>query len=230
MPSTKPWIYIVREDERSSLAKHVLEKDGSRKSSGGKIDPTSTPADVDPNLTSLGSPSDKCSALAERSRTPRVGDCRQLPIVLLPRSEEHRPRNVDTGVNSDQAVDDTQAVSGQLVARIGAIGSPSSSEHQSILTFLDLRMDLRAQLVYRNGRRVALGPLEFRLLEHFLRYPRCVFSRKELLESVWGRNLHVVSRTVDVHIGRLRKVLNAAGLPDYIRTVHTRGYSLDSLD
>jgi two-component system, OmpR family, phosphate regulon response regulator PhoB len=153
-----------------------------------------------------------------------------LPIVLLPQSEEHRPRNVDTSVNSDQAIDDTQTVSGQLLARIGAIGSPSSSEHRSVLTFLDLRMDLRAQLVYRNGRRVALGPLEFRLLEHFLRYPRCVFSRKELLESVWGRNLHVVSRTVDVHIGRLRKVLNATGLPDYIRTVHGRGYSLDSLD
>jgi two-component system phosphate regulon response regulator PhoB len=160
----------------------------------------------------------------------QAGGFRQLPVVQLPRSEEHRPRNIDTSVNCDQAMGDTQTVSGQLLARIGAMGSPSSSEHQSVLTFLDLRMDLRAQLVYRNGRRVALGPLEFRLLEHFLRYPRCVFSRKELLESVWGRNLHVVSRTVDVHIGRLRKVLNATGLPDYIRTVHTRGYSLDSLD
>jgi two-component system phosphate regulon response regulator PhoB len=230
MPSPKPWILIVREDKRPSLAKHVLEKDCSRTSSAGKIDPPSALADGDPDLIFLGSPSDKSSALAECSRTLRAGGCRQLPIVLLPRSEEHRPRNVDTGVNSDQAIDDTQTVSGQLLARIGAIGSPSSSEHQSVLTFLDLRMDLRAQLVYRNGRRVALGPLEFRLLEHFLRHPRCVFSRKELLESVWGKNLHVVSRTVDVHIGRLRKVLNATGLPDYIRTVHTRGYSLDSLD
>jgi two-component system, OmpR family, phosphate regulon response regulator PhoB len=230
MPSPKPWILIVREDKRPSLAKHVLEKDCSRTSSVGNIDPTSAPEDVDPDVISLGSPSDKCSALPERSRTLQVGACRQLPIALVPRFEEHRPRKVDTSVNSDQANDDTQAVSGPLVARIGAIGSPSSSEHQSVLTFLDLRMDLRAQVVYRNGRRVALGPLEFRLLEHFLRYPRCVFSRKELLESVWGRNLHVVSRTVDVHIGRLRKALNAAGLADYIRTVHTRGYSLDSLD
>jgi two-component system phosphate regulon response regulator PhoB len=230
MPSPKPWILIVREDKRPSLARHVLEKDCSRTSSVGKSDPPSALADVDPDPIFLGSPSDKSSALAERPRMLQAGGCRQLPIVLLPRSEEHRPRNVDTSVNSDQAIDDTQTVSGQLLARIGATGSPSSSEHQSVLTFLDVRMDLRAQLVYRNGRRVVLGPLEFRLLEHFLRYPRCVFSRKELLALVWGRNLHVVSRTVDVHIGRLRKVLNATGLPDYIRTVHTRGYSLDSLD
>jgi two-component system phosphate regulon response regulator PhoB len=230
MPSPKPWTLIVREDKRPSLAKHVLEKDCGRTSSVGKIDPPSALADVDPDLIFLGSPSDKSSALVEGSRTLQAGGVRQLPIVLLPRSEEHRPRNADTSVNSDQAIDDTHTVSGQLLARIGATGSPSFSEHQSVLTFLDLRMDLRAQLVYRNGRRVALGPLEFRLLEHFLRYPRCVFSRKELLASVWGRNLHVVSRTVDVHIGRLRKALNATGLPDYIRTVHARGYSLDSLD
>jgi two-component system, OmpR family, phosphate regulon response regulator PhoB len=230
MPSLKPSILIVREGKRPSLAKHVLEKDCCRTSSAGKIGAPSALADADPDLIFLGSPSDKSSALAECSRMLQAGGFRHLPIVRLPQSEEHRPRNVDTSVNSDQAIDDTQTVSGQLLARIGAIGSPSSSEHRSVLTFLDLRMDLRAQLVYRNGRRVALGPLEFRLLEYFLRYPRCVFSRKELLESVWGRNLHVVSRTVDVHIGRLRKVLNATGLPDYIRTVHGRGYSLDSLD
>jgi two-component system, OmpR family, phosphate regulon response regulator PhoB len=230
MPSLKPSLLIVREDKRPSLAKHVLATDCSRPSSAGKIDARSAPADADPDLIFLGSPSDKSSDLAECSRLLQAGGFRQLPIVLLPQSEEHRPRNVDTSVNSDQAIDDTQTVSGQLLARIGAVGSQSSSEHQGVLTFLDLRMDLRAQLVYRNGRRVVLGPLEFRLLEHFLRYPRCVFSRRELLESVWGRNLHVVSRTVDVHIGRLRRLLNATGLPDYIRTVHTRGYSLDSLD
>lgn len=95
------------------------------------------------------------------------------------------------------------------------------------LAFRDLVMDLRAQRVSREGKSIKLRPVEFRLLQHFLEHPEQVFSRAELLSIIWGESLHVGSRTVDIHIGRLRKALNRYGQRNYIRTVHSRGYSLD---
>ncbi|SFK16791.1 two-component system, OmpR family, phosphate regulon response regulator PhoB [Bradyrhizobium sp. Gha] len=98
------------------------------------------------------------------------------------------------------------------------------------LEFLDVVMDVRTQRVSRSGRPIKMRPVEFRLLQYFLEHPQQVFSRAELLSSIWGQHLHVVSRTVDVHVGRLRKALNKNGQPNCIRTVHSRGYSLDAQD
>lgn len=89
-------------------------------------------------------------------------------------------------------------------------------------------MDTTAHKVTRDGQPVALGPTEFRLLRHFLEHPGRVFSREQLLDSVWGRDVYVEQRTVDVHIRRLRKAINLDGLPDVIRTVRSAGYSLDT--
>lgn len=223
MPSPKPSALVIGEDRESAPAKGVAEKDGWRAS-------TDVPrvADAAPDLRALASSLDGSSVLAEYSRMLNARGVCHVPIVLFPQSEE----GIDTArINSDRNTDGTPIHASDLLVSIMSLArSPPSSEHGSVLTYQDLLMDLRAQLVYRNGRRVALGPLEFRLLEHFLRHPRCVFSRMELLESVWGRNLHVVTRTVDVHIARLRKALNATDLPDYIRTVQARGYSLDLPD
>ena len=80
----------------------------------------------------------------------------------------------------------------------------------------------------RNGRPVHLGPTEFRLLEFFMQHPRRVFSREELLDAVWGPDIHVEPRTVDVHIRRLRKSINGAGELDVVRTVRAAGYALDT--
>jgi two-component system phosphate regulon response regulator PhoB len=83
--------------------------------------------------------------------------------------------------------------------------------------------------VTREGRPVALGPTEFRLLRHFLEHPGRVFSREQLLDAVWGRDVYVEQRTVDVHIRRLRKAINQDdSLPDVIRTVRSAGYALDA--
>ena len=79
------------------------------------------------------------------------------------------------------------------------------------LAFHDIEMDLSSHRVSRNGRRVHLGPTEFRLLEFFMQHPRRVFSREELLDAVWGHDIHVEPRTVDVHIRRLRKSMNTEG-------------------
>ena len=79
----------------------------------------------------------------------------------------------------------------------------------------------------RAGQEVHLGPTEFRLLDHFMQHPGRVFSREQLLDAVWGSDVYVEARTVDVHVGRLRKALNLGDSPNPIRTVRSAGYSLD---
>ena len=88
-------------------------------------------------------------------------------------------------------------------------------------------MDTSAHRVTRDGHPIMLGPTEFRLLRFFLEHPSRVFSREQLLDAVWGRDVYVEQRTVDVHIRRLRKAVNGDTLPDIIRTVRSAGYSLD---
>ncbi|MFP3344669.1 winged helix-turn-helix domain-containing protein, partial [Halomonas sp. SIMBA_159] len=88
-------------------------------------------------------------------------------------------------------------------------------------------MDLAAHRVRRGGRDIHLGPTEFRLLRHFLQHPGRVFSREQLLDVVWGHDVYVEPRTVDVHIRRLRKALNTDNEVDLIRTVRSAGYALD---
>ncbi|MEL0080050.1 MAG: winged helix-turn-helix domain-containing protein, partial [Rhodospirillales bacterium] len=82
--------------------------------------------------------------------------------------------------------------------------------------------------VQRSGQKIHLGPTEFRLLQHFMQRPGRVFSREQLLDAVWGHDIYVEMRTVDVHIRRLRKALNIEGNPDLIRTVRSAGYALDA--
>ncbi len=91
----------------------------------------------------------------------------------------------------------------------------------------DITVDRVAHRVKRNGKEVHLGPTEFRLLDYFMQHPGRVFSREQLLDAVWGSDVYVEARTVDVHVGRLRKALNAHGTQDPIRTVRSAGYSLD---
>jgi two-component system phosphate regulon response regulator PhoB len=99
---------------------------------------------------------------------------------------------------------------------------------KGMLTFHDVSMDLSAHRVSRNARPIHLGPTEFRLLEFFMQHPRRVFSREELLDAVWGPDIHVEPRTVDVHIRRLRKSINGPDELDLVRTVRAAGYALDT--
>jgi two-component system phosphate regulon response regulator PhoB len=96
------------------------------------------------------------------------------------------------------------------------------------LDYADIEMDVDAHRVRRAGKAVQLGPTEFRLLRHFLEHPGRVFSRDRLLDAVWAHDPDIDGRTVDVHIRRLRKALNAGGRADVIRTVRSAGYSLDA--
>ena len=150
-----------------------------------------------------------------------------LPIVMLTaRAEEaDRIRGLETG--ADDYV--TKPFSPrELIARVRAVLRrlrPALSGGN--LDYAGITMDTAAHKVARDGVAVQLGPTEFRLLRHFLEHPGRVFSREQLLDAVWGRDVYVEQRTVDVHIRRLRKAVNGDDLPDVIRTVRSAGYALD---
>jgi two-component system phosphate regulon response regulator PhoB len=154
-------------------------------------------------------------------------DTRRSPIIMLTaRGEEtDKLRGLDSGCDDYITKPFSPA---ELIARINAVLRRSKPELSSeMLTFEDLAMDLAAHRVRRSGQDIPLGPTEFRLLRHLMQHPGRVFTREQLLDSVWGRDVYVEPRTVDVHIRRLRKALNQTGDDDLIRTVRSAGYSLD---
>src|SRR3954464_4259526 len=154
-------------------------------------------------------------------------DTRQLPIIILTaRGEEsERIRGLSTG--ADDYVVKPFSVP-ELVARVSALLRRASPERVAdILSFGDIELDREKKRVSRSGRAVELGPTEYRLLEFFMQRPGRVFSREQLLDGVWGSEIYIDERTIDVHVGRLRKALNRGREADPIRTVRGAGYALD---
>ncbi len=158
-------------------------------------------------------------------RNPRSAN---VPIIMLTArgEEEDRIRGLETG--ADDYV--TKPFSPrELVARVQAVlRRLRPALAGEILSYADLELDAVAHKVVRGGRTVSIGPTEFRLLRHFMEHPGRVFSRGQLLDSVWGQDSDIELRTVDVHIRRLRKAINLEGTPDIIRTVRSAGYALDA--
>ncbi|MCY3981769.1 MAG: phosphate regulon transcriptional regulator PhoB [Alphaproteobacteria bacterium] len=154
-------------------------------------------------------------------------DTRMLPIILLTaRGEEaDRVRGLETGAD-DYIVKPFSPR--ELEARLKAVLRRSQSVLvEERLEYCGIVIDLVRHRVSRNGRGVHLGPKEYRLLRTFMERPTRVLTRSQLLDSVWGLDVYVEERTVDVHIRRLRKALNGVGEPDAIRTVRSGGYALD---
>lgn len=154
-------------------------------------------------------------------------ESRLVPIIMLSaRSEEaDKVRALDSG--ADDYVTKPFSLK-ELIARVRAVirrSKPDSADNR--LSFADLSMDLTAHRVTRDGRPIHLGPTEFRLLRFLLERPRRVFSREQLLDAVWGHDIYVEPRTVDVHIRRLRKAINSPNDLDVIRTVRSEGYALE---
>ncbi len=151
---------------------------------------------------------------------------REIPILLLTAKGEEADRLRGFATGADDYVVKPFSIP-ELMARVKAILRRSAPERVSdILEVSDLVLDREAYRVTRNGRQVRLGPTEFRLLEFFMESPGRVFSRTQLLDGVWGHDVYVDERTVDVHIGRLRKALNRGKETDPIRTVRGAGYAL----
>ena len=168
------------------------------------------------------------SGLEVCRRLRRAPETANVPIIMLTArgEEEDRVRGLETG--ADDYV--TKPFSPrELVARVGAVlRRVRPALAGETLSYGDLEMDTVGHKVRRGGETVPLGPTEFRLLKHFLEHPGHVFSRERLLDSVWGHDSDIEARTVDVHIRRLRKAINAGDRPDIIRTVRSAGYALDA--
>lgn len=150
---------------------------------------------------------------------------KNLPIIMLTaRAEEtDRIRGLDTG--ADDYITKPFSTT-ELMARIRAVLRrirPGLAE--DALTVGDIIMDRVGHTVKRDGNDLHLGPLEYRLLDYFMQHPGRVFSREQLLDAVWGTGVHVELRTVDAHVGRLRKILKSVG-EDPIRTVRSAGYAM----
>ena len=162
-----------------------------------------------------------CRRLRARPET------RALPVIMLTaRGEEsERVRGLATG--ADDYIVKPFSVP-ELVARVRALLRRAKPERVAdILEVGDIGLDRVRKRVTRGGRDVDLGPTEYRLLEFFMERPGRVFTREQLLDGVWGREVYIDERTVDVHVGRLRKALNRGEENDPIRTVRGSGYSID---
>lgn len=153
-------------------------------------------------------------------------ETRLIPIIMLSaRSEEvDKVRGLETGAD-DYVIKPYSIV--ELMARLRAqLRRVRPSTLGMVLEWENITLDAETHRVIRNGQTLKLGPTEFRLLATFLEKPGRVFSREQLLDRVWGRDIYVDSRTVDVHVGRLRKALCAFGGDDPLRTVRGAGYAL----
>ncbi len=161
--------------------------------------------------------------LCRRIRSGR--NSKNIPIIMLTAKGEETDRVRGLTVGADDYIVKPFSVP-ELVARIRAVLRRTSPERiADILSVGDIEMDRESHHVRRNGRNVRLGPTEYRLLEFLMESPARVFSRTQLLDGVWGRDVYVDERTVDVHIGRLRKALTRGKESDPIRTVRGAGYA-----
>jgi two-component system, OmpR family, phosphate regulon response regulator PhoB len=227
---TKPLVLVV-EDEAAlaTMLRYNLEKQGFRveEATDGQEALTRI-AEAQPDLVLLDWMLPQMSGLEVCRQIRRRSATRDLPVIMVTArtDDQDAVRGLNTGADDYIAKPFSMDA---LLARIRALLRRSNSlPVKGQLTFHDISMDLTSHRVQRNGRPVHLGPTEFRLLEFFMQHPRRVFSREELLDSVWGRDIHVEPRTVDVHIRRLRKSINATGELDIVRTVRAAGYALDT--
>ncbi|WP_421707887.1 phosphate regulon transcriptional regulator PhoB [Algihabitans sp.] len=225
----KPLILLV-EDEAAlvTLLRYNLEREGFRLVDARDGEEALVLAKEErPDLVLLDWMLPLMSGLEVCRQLRRAPETRDVPIILLTaRGEEaDKVRGLDSGADDYLTKPFSPA---ELVARMRAVlrrAQPALANET--LQFDDLEMDLAAHRVRRGPRDVHLGPTEFRLLRYLMQHPGRVFSREQLLDAVWGRDVYVEPRTVDVHIRRLRKALNIDDEADLIRTVRSAGYALD---
>ena len=227
---SKPLVLVV-EDEAAlaTMLRYNLEKQGFRveEATDGQEALTRI-AETQPDLVLLDWMLPAMSGLEVCRQIRRRPSTKDLPVIMVTARTEDQDavRGLNTG--ADDYI--TKPFSTEaLIARMRALLRRSGAmPAKGALAFHDISMDLATHRVLRNGRPLHLGPTEFRLLEFFLQHPRRVFTREELLDAVWGREIHVEPRTVDVHIRRLRKAINGEGELDLIRTVRAAGYAIDT--
>jgi two-component system phosphate regulon response regulator PhoB len=223
-----PYVLVAEdEDALATLLQYNLDKEGYRVTVAADGEEALTQVDEQlPDLILLDWMLPKISGIEVCRRLRSRPETRNVPILMLTaRGEESdRIRGLDTGAD-DYVVKPFSMT--ELTARIRAVLRrirPGLADDR--LTHGDIVVDRVAHRVKRDGKEIHLGPTEFRLLDYLMQHPGRVFSREQLLDAVWGSDVYVEARTVDVHIGRLRKALGAEDV-NPIRTVRSAGYSLD---
>ena len=221
-------IFII-EDEPSiiQLVQHNLEKEGFIVSSSTNgNNGLKELKKFEPHLLLLDWMLPDLSGLEICKNIRKDIKLKSLPIIMLTAKgeEEDKIKGLDSGVDDYL----TKPFSfNELLARIKAVLRRSDPKIVSdYIEFDDLKLNRNERRVFRSDIEITLGPTEFRLLEFFLLNPKRVYSRDQILENVWPNNINVESRTIDVHIRRLRKSVNLKNKKELIRTVRSAGYSL----
>jgi two-component system phosphate regulon response regulator PhoB len=226
----KPTHVLVVEDEAAlaDLLKYNLEKEGYRVSVANDGEEALVVADESaPDLVVLDWMLPKAPGIEVCRRLRARQDTRNTPIVMLTARTEESDRIRGLDVGADDYLTKPFSMN-ELLARLRAVMRrirPGLADDKIVIG--DITMDRVSHRVKRGERDVHLGPTEFRILDHLMQHPGRVFSREQLLDAVWGSDVYVEARTVDVHIGRLRKALMVDTESDPIRTVRSAGYALD---
>lgn len=228
MASVRPLVLVGGEDAHQlTLLEYILDQEGFRTfvATDGDV-LLKAASDCRPQLVLL----DEClppSSGVVVCRQLRLGmKIRGVPIIIVATGGAAAAPAEALSAGADEYLV-KPIVPATLVARMRAMMRRLGGNlSEGSLRFADMEMDLIAYRVWRNGHALHLAPTEFRLLRHLMGHPGRVFSRDELVEAAWSRRVHVESRTVDVHMGRLRKVIRKAGKTDLIRTVRSVGYAL----
>jgi two-component system, OmpR family, phosphate regulon response regulator PhoB len=226
---TKPLVLIV-EDEKPlvTLLRYNLEKEGFQVCEAGDGEEALVQiAERKPDIVLLDWMLPLVSGIEVCRQIRRSPQTRALPVIMLTAKGEEADRVRGLNSGADDYIAKPFSLR-ELTARLRAVirrAQPNAAEET--LQFGEVKVDVAAHRVTRAGKPIHLGPTEFRLLLYLMRHPARVFSREQLLDAVWGHDVYVEARTVDVHIRRLRKAMNADGGEDIVRTVRSAGYSLD---
>ena len=223
-----PYVLIVEDETAiSALLEYNLQREGfeTALAEDGDLALLMTKERV-PDLILLDWMIPKLSGIEVCRRLRRREATASVPIIMLSARGEEDDRVEGLDVGADDYLVKPFSIP-ELLARIRALLRRTETNVLSNeIKVGDLEIDSKAHRVSRAKTEIHLGPTEFRLLEHFMRRPGQVFSREQLLDAVWGHDVYVEARTVDVHIGRLRKALKISERKDPIRTVRSAGYAL----
>jgi two-component system phosphate regulon response regulator PhoB len=222
-------IFIV-EDEKPiiTLLKYNLEKEGYKVnfSETGEEGIQSIKKNV-PDLVILDWMLPDFSGIEVCKQIKKINKLKNIPVLMLTAKseEEDKVRGFESGV--DDYVTKPFSYKEILLRVKSLLKRTKPTLVEDISIFHDLKVDRITKRIFRGDKEIKVGPTEFRLLDFLIKSPKRVYSREQLLNNIWGNEINVEARTVDVHIRRLRKAINIEGLPELIRTVRSSGYSLD---
>lgn len=233
MTDLNPKVLIVEDDEAiAAMLRYNLKAEGYVVSHADDGEEALTMVQENtPDLILLDWMLPSVSGIEVCRRLRQADATRNIPIIMVTARSEESDKLMGLDYGADDYI--TKPFSpAELIARIKAVLRrirPAFSAES--LDFADVTMDLSTHKVTRADKEVSMGPTEFKLLRHFMENPKRVFSREQLLDAIWGNEIYVELRTVDVHIRRLRKGLEVTeGAKDLIRTVRSAGYALEDAE